>query len=168
MWASNRREDYHMPACIRWILFSSSAAWILMAPTLSVAQAPYYGAVRMARGQDVTPAFEGWMANLDGTFTLYFGYMNRNYEEELDIPVGADNNIEPGGDRGQPTHFYSRRQRLVFSMVVPKDWGPERKVVWTLNIRGRTNVAKRVAAAGMGNRQRGDYAECGGRCRPAE
>ncbi|HEY6372714.1 MAG TPA: hypothetical protein VIX37_19200, partial [Candidatus Sulfotelmatobacter sp.] len=49
--------------------------------------------VRMARGQDVTPAFEGWIANPDGTFTLYFGYMNRNYEEELDIPIGPNNNI---------------------------------------------------------------------------
>ena len=130
-----------MRACIRWI-FLSGAAWIVMTPRPSAAQAPYYGAVRIARGQDVTPAFEGWMANPDGTFTLYFGYMNRNYEEELDIPVSPDNNVEPGGDRGQPTHFYPRRQRLVFSIVVPKDWGPERKVVWTLNIRGRANVAK--------------------------
>jgi hypothetical protein len=96
----------------------------------------------MARGQDVTPAFEGWMANPDGTISMYFGYMNRNYEEELDIPVGPDNNIEPGGDRDQPTHFYPRRQRFVFTVVVPKDWGLDRKVVWTLTIRGKTNVAK--------------------------
>lgn len=82
------------------------------------------------------------MANPDGTFSLYFGYMNRNYEEELDIPIGPNNNIEPGGDRGQPTHFYPRRQRLLFAVVVPKDWGLERKVVWTLSVRGRTNTAK--------------------------
>jgi hypothetical protein len=127
---------------VRLIVFITGAACLLMAPCLSTAQAPYYGAVRMARGQDVTPAFEGWMANRDGTFTLYFGYMNRNYEEELDIPVGPGNRVEPGGDRGQPTHFYPRRQRLVFSVVVPKDWGGERKVVWTLSTRGKTNVAK--------------------------
>lgn len=127
---------------IRWIVFLSGAAWIPLAPSLSIAQLPYYGSVRMARGQDITPAFEGWMGNPDGTFTLYFGYMNRNYEEELDIPVGPDNNIEPGGDRGQPTHFYPRRQLLVFSVVVPKDWGRERKLVWTLSVHGRTNVAK--------------------------
>jgi hypothetical protein len=127
---------------IRWIVFLSGAAWIAMAPSPSMAQLPYSGSVRIARGQDITPAFEGWMANPDGTFTLYFGYMNRNYEEELDIPVGADNNIEPGGDRGQPTHFYTRRQRLMFSVVVPKDWGRERKLVWTLSVHGRTNVAK--------------------------
>ena len=90
---------------IRWIVFLSSATLLMMVPSPSMAQAPYYGAVRMARGQDITPAFEGWMANPDGTFTLYFGYMNRNYEEELDIPIGPNNNIEPGSDRGQPTHF---------------------------------------------------------------
>ena len=127
---------------VRRIVFITGAALLILGPGLAMAQAPYYGAVRMARGQDVTPAFEGWMANRDGTFTLHFGYMNRNYEEEVDIPGGPDNRVEPGGDRGQPTHFYPRRQRLVFSVVVPKDWGGERKVVWTLSTRGKTNVAR--------------------------
>src|SRR5205823_3923027 len=76
-----------------------------------------------------------------------FGYMNRNYEEELDIPIGADNNVTlegngDGGDKGQPTHFYPRRQRMVFSVVVPKDWDLDKKAIWTLTIRGKTNVAK--------------------------
>src|SRR5262245_59006840 len=58
-------------------------------------------------GQDVSPAFEGWRNNPDGTIDLMFGYFNRNQEQELDVPVGPDNNIEPGGpDQGQPTHFY--------------------------------------------------------------
>ena len=94
------------------------------------------------------------MPNADGTFSMYFGYMNRNYEEELDIAIGPDNNVmftgvggdardaENGGDKGQPTHFYPRRQRMVFSVVIPKDWGLERKVVWTLTTGGKTNVAK--------------------------
>jgi hypothetical protein len=111
-------------------------------------QAPYAGQVRVARGQDVTPAFEGWMPNPDGTFSMWFGYMNRNYEEELDIPVGPDNKIILGGadsgedDQGQPTHFYPRRERMVFSVVVPRDWGLERKVVWMLTSHGKTNLAK--------------------------
>lgn len=94
------------------------------------------------------------MPNADGTFSMYFGYLNRNYEEELDIPVGPDNNVsftgaggdaknvDSGGDKGQPTHFYARRQRMVFSVVIPKDWGLERKVVWTIAAHGKTNVAK--------------------------
>ena len=127
---------------IRWIGFLTGAALLLIAAGPAAAQVPYRGAVRIARGQDITPAFEGWMTNPDGTFSLYFGYMNRNYEEELDIPAGPDNNVEPGGDRGQPTHFYPRRQRMLFAVVVPKDWGLERKVTWTLTVRGRTNTAK--------------------------
>ena len=31
-------------------------------------------------GQSVTPAYEGWFPNADGTFSLSFGYFNRNYE----------------------------------------------------------------------------------------
>jgi hypothetical protein len=139
----------------RVLPFLTAAFFLLSAPVFSRAQqAPYTGQVRIARGQDVTPAFEGWMPNADGTFSMYFGYMNRNYEEELDIPVGPDNNVsftgvgggardgDSSGDKGQPTHFYPRRQRMVFSVVIPKDWGLERKVVWTLMTRGKTNVAK--------------------------
>ena len=114
-----------------------SAAVVMLAAAVGlIAQIQY------RRGQDVTPAFEGWTANPDGSFNLYFGYLNRNYEEEVDIPVGADNTIDPGGDRGQPTHFYPRRQSFVFKVVIPKDWGLEKKLTWTLTIRGKTNVAK--------------------------
>src|SRR6266851_5153586 len=64
-------------------------------------------------GQNVQPIFEGWQQNPDGTFSFLFGYLNRNYEEEPFIPVGANNTFEPGpADRGQPTHFYARRQQI--------------------------------------------------------
>ena len=98
--------------------------------------------IKYARGQNVAPAFEGWEKNPDGTYNFVFGYLNRNYEEEIDIPVGPDNNIEPGGDRGQPTHFYPRRQRFVFKVTVPKDWDKQQKLVWTLTSHGRTDQAK--------------------------
>ncbi len=58
------------------------------------------------RGQSVSASFEGWYDNPDGTLSLVFGYFNRNYEEDLDLPVGEDNMFEPGpADRGQPPHF---------------------------------------------------------------
>lgn len=126
----------------RWLASLTTAVFLLAASGFLRAQAPYTREVRIARGQDVTPAFEGWMPNPDGTFSMYFGYMNRNYQEQLDISVGQENNVDPGGDRGQPTHFYPRRQRMVFSVVVPKDWRVDQKVVWTLTIHGKTNVAK--------------------------
>src|SRR4029077_15827571 len=79
--------------------------------------------VQYARGQNVAPTFEGWEHNADGTYSLVFGYLNRNYEEEVDIPLGAENSITVGaevfGDKGQPTHFYPRRQRFLFRVVVP-------------------------------------------------
>jgi hypothetical protein len=98
--------------------------------------------VQYARGQNVAPVFEGWEHNPDGSYSLVFGYLNRNYEEEVDIPVGPENQVDMGGDQGQPTHFYPRRQRFVFRVVVPRDWDKKRKVIWTLTSRGRTDQAK--------------------------
>ena len=89
-------------------------------------------------GQDVQPVFEGWSRNADGSFNMHFGYLNRNWVQELSIPVGPNNSIEPGGpDRGQPTFFYTRTQRNLFTVVVPKDFG-KKEVIWTLTVNGKT------------------------------
>ena len=94
-----------------------------------------------ATGQSISPAYEGWVQNDDGSFDLVFGYMNRNWEEAPEVPVGPDNAIEPGGpDRGQPTRFQPRRNRFVFSIRVPADFG-DRELVWTLTANGQTHRA---------------------------
>jgi hypothetical protein len=94
-----------------------------------------------SRGQNVSPAYEGWEENADGSFNFLFGYMNRNWEEEVDVPVGPENSIEPGGpDQRQPTHFLPRRNRFVFKVRVAKDWG-EKELVWTLTTKGKTEKA---------------------------
>lgn len=95
---------------------------------------------RLSSGLNVQPVFEGFEPNPDGTSTLYFGYLNRNWEEEVDIPIGPHNFFDPGPqDRGQPTHFLPRRNKRIFGVVVvPKDFG-DKKVVWTLTIRGMTD-----------------------------
>jgi len=94
-----------------------------------------------SKGQSVSPAYEGWMPNDDGSFTLYFGYMNTNWLEEFDLPVGPDNNIEPGGpDQGQPTHFYPRRNPFLFTIRVPKDFR-NKELIWTLTTHGKTEKA---------------------------
>ena len=91
-----------------------------------------------SKGQSVSPAYEGWEPNPDGSFNLVFGYMNSNWEEEIDVPVGPGNTIEPGApDQGQPTHFFPRRNRFVFKVRVPKDFG-EKDLVWTLTTHGKT------------------------------
>lgn len=102
---------------------------------------PAHAQQSFATGQSIAPAYEGWEQNEDGSFNLVFGYMNRNWEEMLDVPVGADNSIEPGGpDLGQPTHFLPRRNRFVFRIRVPADFG-DKELIWTLTTNGQTERA---------------------------
>ena len=71
------------------------------------------GAQTYRTGQPVEPAFEGWRPNDEGGFNMMFGYMNENWDETPDVPVGEHNHFEPGDpDRGQPAHFLPRRQSL--------------------------------------------------------
>ena len=92
-------------------------------------------------GQIVSPAYEGWWPNEDGSFTMFFGYMNANWLEEFDVPIGPENNIEPGGpNQGQPTHFYPRRNPFLFTIRVPKDLG-NKELIWTLTTNGKTEHA---------------------------
>src|SRR5688500_2283323 len=92
-------------------------------------------------GEAVYPAFEGWGPLKDGTSALLLGYFNRN-KEPIDVPIGPDNRIEPGGpDYGQPTHFHSGRQWGVFSIVVPKDFGTK-KLTWTLTANGHASTVQ--------------------------
>ena len=110
---------------------------LLVLATLTGASAQ----IRFDRGQNVAPVFEGWERNPDGTFTMVFGYLNRNYEEMPHAPIGPNNAFEPGpADRGQPTRFYTRRQQFVFRVQVPADWG-EKDLTWTLTSNGRTDQA---------------------------
>ena len=109
------------------------------------------------RGQSVSPAYEGWWPNEDGTYTLFLGYMNSNWEQEFDIAVGPRNYfsfVGPGelddlevdgfgtgvADQGQPTHFYPRRNPFLFTVEVPADFG-DRELVWTVIANGETRRA---------------------------
>jgi hypothetical protein len=97
--------------------------------------------VRFNTGQSIVPYYEGWIRNQDGTFDLVFGYFNRNYTEELAIPAGANNKVEPGNaDQGQPTYFLPRRQRFLFRVRVPANFG-KGIVTWTITANGKTEKA---------------------------
>ena len=121
----------------RLVRAGAAVALLAVAAATATAQTRF----TYSRGQSVSPAFEGWWQNEDGSYKLFFGYMNSNWEEELDVPVGPDNHIEPGGpDRGQPTHFYPRRNMFLFTVDMPADFG-DREVVWTLTTHGRTERA---------------------------
>jgi hypothetical protein len=74
---------------------------------------------------------------------MYFGYFNRNSDEEIVVPVGPENTFDLGnGDQGQPTYFHNGRRSFVFKVVVPADWPGDKRLVWTLTNKGRTNLAK--------------------------
>lgn len=132
------------------VLALSSAAALL--PIIARAQVPglptEISGIRHNSGESVTPYFEGWIRNTDGTFDLVFGYFNRNYVQEFAIAAGPDNFVEApsaGGapvsiDRGQPTYFLARRQRYVYRVRVPADFG-KREVVWTITANGHTERA---------------------------
>jgi hypothetical protein len=95
------------------------------------------------RGEAIWPAFEGWGPDKnDGTSLILIGYNNRNTDQEIDVPIGPNNHIEPGGpDYGQPTHFLTGRQWGVFAVAVPKDFGT-RKLTWTLTANGHVSVVQ--------------------------
>ena len=87
-------------------------------------------------GQTVSPVYEGWYKNADGTFTMSFGYYNRNTSEVVEVPIGPDNFVSPGErNQGQPTQFQPRRHWGVFGVKVPADFG-KKEVLWTLKFRG--------------------------------
>ncbi len=126
------------PAGDRLLILRAAVPALLLglAPQAIAAQRPL--APNSPTGQSVTPVFEGWYKNADGTFSLSFGYLNRNVTERMNVPIGDSNFVSPGAlSRGQPTHFAPRRHWGVFAVVVPADFG-DKKVTWTLKNRGQT------------------------------
>jgi hypothetical protein len=118
-------------------LMLTATAALITCTAAAPAQLPL--APRAASGQTVTPVYEGWYRNPDGTFSLSFGYYNRNTDEALEIPIGADNFIAPGtANQGQPSRFEPRRHWGVFAVQVPAGFDTSAKITWTLKIRGET------------------------------
>lgn len=122
-----------------WKMVAACAAMVLTSATLFAAEQlaiePKHDS-----GQSITGAYEGWYKNPDGTFTILLGYYNRNLKQDLDIPVGPNNKVDPGGpDQGQPTHFLPGRQWGVFTITVPKDFG-DKKITWTITANGKATV----------------------------
>lgn len=133
------------------------AAGAVAALLMSVVAAPLYAQLpshlrdypltqRKASGDVVGPMFNGWIKNDDGSVTMIFGFVNRNREEIVDIPLGPDNYIEPAQFDGvQPTHFpvYSRggfvgvQERGAFAVTVPAEMA-DTEVVWTLTHAGHS------------------------------
>jgi len=116
--------------CLAGSLLGGLAAW----GQTTLPLAPHREA-----GDSVIGVFEGWFKNADGTF-IEIGYYNRNLKEELDIPAGPKNKIEPGGpDYGQPTHFYPGKAWGVQTIKVQDNFA-DRQLQWTITANGKTTV----------------------------
>ncbi|HAJ76290.1 MAG TPA: hypothetical protein DCM64_07525 [Gammaproteobacteria bacterium] len=106
-------------------------------------------------GDLVAPFFDGWIDNGDGSVTMVFGFMNRNTDEIVDIPLGPNNYIRPVQFDGvQPSHFpvYRRfgltgiRERGAFAVTVPAGMAGT-EIVWTLSHAGHSySVPGRAAS----------------------
>jgi len=115
------------------------AVLALAAGTVVAAQQiPYEPAKQFGSG--ITGAFEGWYANPDGSHTFLVGYLNRNRAQEVAVPIGPNNRIEPGGpDQGQPAHFLPARQVGMFTVTVPKEFTVQQRLTWSITVNGQTN-----------------------------
>jgi hypothetical protein len=118
------------------IALVAATAMVLASGSLTAQSLSY------SRGQNVSPAYEGWEEDADGTRYFVFGYMNRNWQEELEVPIGPENTFNIGDpDQGQPTHFLPRRNRFVFRVPVPKGFSDKDELIWTLATRGKVERA---------------------------
>ena len=113
----------------------AAVLWGSVAATSAPAQVP---STRTEFGGPVYPAYEGWYANLDGSYALLVGYFNPNTEQTVEVPVGEANFISPGPpDRGQPTIIPPGRGYGVFTIQVPADFGDD-QLSWTLTANDQT------------------------------
>jgi hypothetical protein len=121
-------------------LAQAGVALLLLTVSAPAAAQPDNVNFRFNSGQPVQPIYEGWQRNpADGSISMFFGYINRSYAQDLSIPVGLDNSFAPGpADHGQPTLFYSRIHRQAFSVKLPAVWGKTQELTWTVTANGVT------------------------------
>jgi len=94
-----------------------------------------------ASGRNIQPFYEGWQKMPDGHIVMWFGYLNRNFKQIADVPIGPNNHFDLKPDMGQPAHFYPRRHLFVFKVDVPDGWPADKRLVWTVNFNGRPATA---------------------------
>lgn len=91
---------------------------------------------RAQQDQPIYPAYDGYLKNPDGSYTLSFAYFSHN-AGLVTIPPGAGNAFAPSPtDRQQPTSFRPGHWRFQCIMVVGPDF--DGKLVWNLTYGGTT------------------------------
>jgi hypothetical protein len=113
--------------------FTPMKAWIALVLVLA---APLATDLAAQQNQPIYPAYDGFLKNPDGSYTIAFAYFSHN-ANEVTIAPGANNSFAPApGDRMQPMTFKPGHWRFQCVMVV----GPEfdGKMKWTLTYGGVT------------------------------
>lgn len=88
------------------------------------------------QNQPIYPAYDGFLKNPDGSYTLAFAYFSHN-ADPVTIAPDAGNSFAPApGDRMQPTTFKPGHWRFQCVMVVPADF--DGKMRWSLTYGGVT------------------------------
>jgi hypothetical protein len=115
---------------------ASSAAWRVSCCAIALLAGPLLSSARAQMNQPIYPAYDGFLQNPDGSYTLAFAYFSHN-ADVVTIAPGPNNAFaqEPG-DRQQPTVFKPGHWRFQCVMVVPA--GFDGKMVWNLSYAGTT------------------------------
>ena len=136
---SRARLQFLAPALL--LAAGCAAVSLYGQPPHVIDQLPDEDSFAHGAGKNVQPFFEGWQTMPDGQIAMWFGYLNLNYEEEPDIPIGPNNKFDLREDLGQPTHFYPRRHLFVFKVDLPNGWDKQKRLVWSVTINGHTASA---------------------------
>lgn len=97
---------------------------------------PWLASPAAQRNQPIYPAYDGYVTNADGSYTIAFGYFSHN-AETVEVAPGADNTFGPTpGDRQQPIVFHPGHHRFQCVMVMPP--GFDGNLRWTLSFAGTT------------------------------
>lgn len=114
----------------------AASAWRVGFLTAALLAGPFLTPAKAQRNQPIYPAYDGFLKNPDGSFTLSFAYFSHN-AEAVTIPPGPNNSFAPNpNDRQQPVTFNPGHWRFQCVMVVPPDF--DGKLVWTLSYGGTT------------------------------
>jgi PKD domain-containing protein len=110
------------------------AAAVLAGPVLGGVEGRVPAVANAQSNQPIYPAYDGFLKNPDGSYTLSFAYFSHN-AEPVTIPAGPGNSFAPDpADRQHPTTFRPGHWRFQCIIVV----GPEfdGKLRWTLTYAG--------------------------------
>ncbi len=94
-----------VPVLLLWVELGGAPPVAAQGVPLAIEDMPLAQNGAVKRGGTVTPVYEGWYQQPDGSFMVYFGYYNRNTEEVVEIPMGPANAVDGpsgGSDAGQP------------------------------------------------------------------